>query len=85
MGRAASAGQARGSQGNVGLEPVFPADMLFAAHVQRSKTPLGTQTGSLCSVRCFLPRDEFVDQRIGRFFQKHAPRAEHSQCCDGDQ
>jgi hypothetical protein len=53
---------------NIGLKPVCPADMLSAAHMQRSATPLAAQTGSLCSVRWLLRGDEFVDQRIGCFF-----------------
>src|SRR5438132_555286 len=43
------------------------------------------RAGVISSPSFCLRRDEFVYQRVGRFFQKNSPRAEHSQRCDSDE
>jgi len=42
-------------------------------------------TESLCCVRRLSRRNEFVDERVGSFFQEHAPRTEYCQGRDANQ
>jgi len=52
-----------GAKRNTGILPVRPADILSAAlSSQRSATPLGAQTGSLCSARAWHLA-KYEDQR----------------------